>query len=127
MQALLISRSSAKAPFAAAGKPGRVWPGSHPHPAKPHTVNEPCIFRCPRQVPAQPFTWRDGSARQHGLMRFDHGIETPWSPMSFFLPVYLAEAEPGGQGRTRAIGKKGQLQTTSTSEKTVGDTVSPGL
>lgn len=75
----LISRSSTKAPLAAAGKPGRVCLAWGP--------KELGILHCPRQMPAQLLCWRDDSARQHGLMRFDQGIERPWSLVSFFVPV----------------------------------------
>lgn len=118
---MLISRSSTKAPLAAAGKPGPGL-GSHPHPPK-----ELGIFHCPRQMPAQLLHWSDDSARQHGLMRFDQGIETPWSLVSFFVAVYLTRAEPGGHGSMFVFGKEGQLQATSTSEKTVGRHISTGL
>lgn len=80
LQTLLISRSSANALFAAAGKRGRVW---QPH---PHSIHELRIFHCPcAEVPAQQFVQRDGSAKQQSLMRIDQGIETPRSSISFFL------------------------------------------
>lgn len=80
LQTLLISRSSANALFAAAGKRGRVW---QPH---PHPIHELRIFHCPcAEVPAQQFVQRDGSAKQQSLMRIDQGIETPRSSISFFL------------------------------------------